>query len=327
MIWSGGNTGIIGEKFEESLVFLDDNHLHTPPLTSGELSAGTYVKLDHYAVEWYEEYPDGNWGAIISERKTTCMWPEATIASQVYVVGTIPEQDMAGGLYRPLPQPALNTPDGCHQCDLTNQPWFIYRVIINYFNTAGSRRALIQSVAFGGISWESMRYLASNKDRITPSGFTAQDLQGNTLIGKQKTFMPVPQWYRLTTGLPGLADIKASGPVYGTTSLSRTQEFLGPLSTLGVMTELQNLADSWRASGAINVSAQTAFREAVFGTMTRQPHPDDLSICCYASDIHYMNGICCNEGGLCGGRCCPDDFECNPFTQQCVSKDYYCMPS
>ena len=314
MFWNGLDTSLDGD-LAGNLVFFDDNYLAQPPLTPTELSNGTYVKLDHYAVDWYEEYADGAWAAILSERKTTCMWPQATIASEVYIVGNIPAQDMAGSLHVPGSQRGIFTPHlGCHQCILNGQPWFRYSVEINYGSTSGSRRALTQCVAFGGLQWESMRYMASVSEQVTQNGFTGP-------IGNQTTFSPNPQWYRLNSKFPDLTQIKASGPAYGNSELS------GQLSTLGRMTELQNRVESWKAQGLIDVSAQKANRYAAFNGMARPAHPNDLSECCSANDMDYLTEKCCGESGMCGSQCCPDDFECDPETQQCVSNKYYCRPS
>jgi hypothetical protein len=319
MFYEGKGTGIGGD-LSGKLVFFDDNHLVGSGITNSDLDAvpPVYSKIDHYAVDWFEVRPDGTWGAIVSERKAVCMWPQATVATQVYVVGSL----VAASL-RETSSQSLRTPVGCNKCRL-NETWHRYKIFVDYDKLAS------ECTSFGGLHWEAMRYVASVSQSITRFGFTGA-------IGDRATFSTQ---CRLSRDLPEptLLDIFASSPIYYTpTAPGQQTEITGPSSTLDKLTILEAQIESWKIAGIIEASAETARRLAVFDGMARAAHPDDVSECCSANDIEYLNGGCCPGPNtiMCpNGECCPDrivyngkqiDLGCSQ-DGKCMTEDYFCAP-
>lgn len=288
-------------NFLNHLVFFDENHIEGPVLTQQELEEGTYSKIDHYVVEWFEVHDDGTWGAIVSERKTTCMWPEATITSRIESIGEL----RAAYAFAPGGR-ALSTPLGCINCHL-DEPWVRHMVVLNYEVLAS------ECQEFGGLQWEAMKYISSNRANINPNGFTGQ-LGNDTTFSRQFRFPASTTPQEMT-----LEQIKSKGYSYGRDKYWEEISY-NPESTLSVLTQLSEEIKSWN----IDLTNAIVSRRNALAEIARQPQPGDLSVCCSAIDIDYLNGTCCG-GTLCGGKCCPDGFICE--NGECMTYDYYCMSS
>lgn len=259
MFWDGYGSG----SMASSLVFFDDN------LVLGGLSPGEHSKLDHYAVDWFEVHADGSFGAIISERRVVCMWPQTNIAAGVYTVGSVEAATISTSCG------TLKTPPGC-QCVL-NEPWCVLNVRVLY-----DRLGDLQS--FGGLHWESLRYISSNRSSVTPSGFTGS-------VGNNATFFP---GFRVSSSSPSLSEILSSGPVSSYDS--------GALDTIRNVSSLARDIETWKDSGIVDVSAEVAARRDALRETARVPSPDE-PCCCGAVDLDYLDDNCCS-GEDCDKKYC-----------------------
>lgn len=272
MVWDGYATTGSGD-LAGSLVFFDDNHLMSPPLSQQELETGTYSKTDHYAVEWFEERTDGSWGAVISERRTVCMWPNTTISGNVHTLGEV----LAASV--PANQSTLKTPQGCKDCAL-DEKW--YRYSLNIGNNPGKPLDLNEYSCFGGLLWEALKYIAGNRNNITPNGFTGP-------VGNNQSFSQGTACRSLTP-FSTKEQIKAS---------LQTQDSPATLaSNIAALTQLATEIKSWTT----NLAAATATRLATLEGVARPSHPQDPSECCSKTDIDYLAGCCPDEP--CCGNCC-----------------------
>jgi hypothetical protein len=270
-----------------AIFFMDDNHIIGPPLGPTDNS-----KIDHYAVEWIEVHDDGTFGAIISQRKMFCMWPEATVSGVVHRIGILKAASVSDSCTK------FETPMGCVGCVL-GEDWCRYSVTLNY-------EELSRCQSFGGLQWEAMKFIASKKNEMTQNGFS------NGSIGNRATYSTS---FRLSSMSNSLPELTASGPMN-----SQSNGQFEP-SVYEVVYDLIELSEAIESSSLPNfdLSAVKAARAAQFAT-PRQAQQDDLSECCSKIDLEFLNGNCC--GQLCGGKCCPDDFDC--VDGECVSEKYYC---
>jgi hypothetical protein len=272
----------------DSIFFMDDNHIIGSPLGPTENS-----KVDHYAVDWIEVHPDGTYGAIISQRKIFCMWPEATVTGAVYPIGILKAASVSDSCSK------FETPMGCVGCELSEN-WCRYRVTLNY-------EELAKCQSFGGLQWEAMKFIASKKNEMTQNGF----FTGPT--GNRATFSTS---FRLPSMSVSLNELTASGTMNVQTNGQFEPEVYEVEKTL------TDLSVAIRSSSLPNFDLSAVKADRAGRLATPRKHEDDLSKCCSKVDFEFLGGRCCDQ--LCGaeGKCCPDDFDC--VNGKCVTKKYYC---
>jgi hypothetical protein len=252
MFWNGYQGA---GSMVDSLVFFDDN------LVLGSLLEGEDSKFDHYAVDWFEVHADGSFGAILSERRVVCLWPRTNIAGGVVTVGTVTAATVSSSCS------PLVTPLEC-ECNL-DEDWCIFNVRVSYDR-------LKDLVSFGGLHWESLRYISANRSSIGPNGFTGS-------IGNNATFF---SGFRLSNSSPSLSDILSSGPAHSYGS--------DAFDTIRGVSSLARDIDLWRDQGIVNVSAEAAARRRALVETVRTPSPGE-PCCCSAGDLEYVGGVCPGE--------------------------------
>jgi hypothetical protein len=235
-------------------IMFDDNLVLTPQISDGE-------KIDHYAIEWIEIHQDDSVHAIISERRQICQYPGSNIASNFFAIGNpigaVNEADCK--------IVSQNCKSGGNGCSYTAN-WCTYR--ISYVANRFSRFKY-----FGGLSWESMKYIASLS--ITTSG-------ANGPMGMNTSYYNGPHFR-----IPGGSFTGISG-AYDTSALDSGNGF----NVFSRIVENSVILENLRASGQMDM-ASTITQRLQFLIPPLENDSDDP--CCSANDLEIMTGNCPKE--------------------------------
>jgi hypothetical protein len=233
-------------------IMFDDNLILTSQVSDG-------AKVDHYAIEWIEIHQDDSVHAIISERSQICQYPGSNIASNFFIIGN-PIGAVNQANCKSVTQNCKD--ESGNGCSYTAN-WCTYR--ISYLPNRFSKFKY-----FGGLSWESMKYIASLS--ISTSGT-------NGPMGMNVSYYNGPHFR-----IPGNSFTGISG-AYATSALDSGNGF----NVFSRIVENSIILENFRKTGQMDMAAVITARIALLVPPAGGGSSDP---CCQASDWEIMNGNC-----------------------------------